>query len=651
MSRDEAARLVVDELVGDDAEVVVLGLDQPLSAGESIDAYRPADMTEGTEGTEAGASLTATGDAWFFWIDDEPGARFDHPSRFVLVDRKTGELTSVDARWWPVLDGVGLWTDDDEYWSGDDWVHATIETTTMRRGALLHPTLPVLDCSTGGGHGVVINGWEDGESGRKDFDNDGANMNDAFEGAGLDTTYFGPSGSENVDITFDKKKVEDHLAMLAMGLGAGDTLVIYVGGHGWVSKRLGETQVGAVWESDLEEWLAKFDPAVEIVVMIDGCHGGGMLDSLSCVADLAVTSTDEEKSAYGDLDFDSDTNPQDNGGEWTSSMLTCWNTIFEDQSGIDEVKGRADAGGHGFFRQLVGECFEGAGQYDDVAKRGLTAPQSQNGAEKTAGTAVLPEPPVCEPTDPTDPTDPTNPTDPVCEVDELATIAMALGEILGSPSAGAAVCDAATESPSGNDVLYSDGVKIGVAEGDVDLLFHGHLLEIELPSIDEVLPCDEESQTAPTLCPYETSSAEGSWVGVFAAFDGPIPQESPTRYYQYGIVFDADGDTSNNYEPPSSWPADFYDGTDRWLQVSGDPSYGWTFDVLDARNGAVYPMPSAARAMILGNGLLVLVPRSELGAAPQYRVTSFHHEGDWGQSGPWSADLSSAVGEPLRALE
>jgi hypothetical protein len=653
LSRDAAARIVIDELVGGTDPVVVLGFRDPLSAGDTIEAYHPAEMPD------PDATLAAEGDAWFFWIDDAPGAQFDHPSRFVLVDRETGEVTTVDSRWWPVLDGQGLWTDQDAYWSGNDWVHSTIDVPDApRRGSLFGSILPLLDCSTGGGHGVVINGWATGESGRHNFDNDGANMSETFEGAGLDTTYFGPEGSEGVDQTATRDAMDRWFSEKAMELAPGDTLVVFVTGHGWVNDAIdwkrGETQIGSVWESDLEAWLAMFDPGVEIVVMVNGCHSGGMLDTLSCVADLAVSATDEEKSSYGDVDLEGDPNPQDSGSEWSSSMLTCWGTLMEDQAGIDGVQARAGAAGKGFFRQLVGECFAGAGDYDDAARRGWSAPQTQDGAAKTAGTPVEPDPPVCDPDDPTDPTDPTDPADPTdptgpaCEDPELAAIAMALGELLGAPSGADAACEEAVEEERGNEVLHSDGVKTSTAEGEVDLLLRGHLLDLVLPDIDEDLPCGE-GPLGPTLCPYETSAAEGPWVAMYGTYDGALALDGGMSYYQYGFVFDVDGDDTNNYQAPPQWPADSYDGTDRWYQIFADP-YGFGLDVLDATGGVITPVPSAARVLVLESGLLVLIPESELGDASEYRFTSFTHGGDWGTSGPWSGDVTPAVGQPLVPL-
>ena len=44
------------------------------------------------------ARLTVDRDSWFFYVDEEPGANWEHQARYVLVDRATGAVNSVAVR-------------------------------------------------------------------------------------------------------------------------------------------------------------------------------------------------------------------------------------------------------------------------------------------------------------------------------------------------------------------------------------------------------------------------------------------------------------------------------------------------------------------------------------------------------------------------
>jgi hypothetical protein len=617
LSRDDAAALVIEQFVTDGDPVVVLGMADPLAAGDRIVAYHPE------PGLETEVAIEAETESWFFWVDDEPRARFDHPSRFVIVDRESGEIMTMDARWWPTLDGVAVW-DDAAYRSEADWVYADTGDVSSRAG-LVPELVPLGDCTTGGGHAVVINGVLPGEIGAGDFAQDGANMSEALTDAGLDTTYFGPAGAEGVEEPLSNAALENWFAEKAAELSAGDTLVVYISAHGWVSEsgRPGETQLGDVWETDLEEWLAKFDPGVNVVVMLDGCHSGGMLDSLSCVSDLTVTATDEEHSSYGDLDV-GDPNPADSGGEWTSSMLTCWNTLMESEETRTALGERAQAASANFFTQLIGECFAGAAEHDEAQQRGLTFPQQQKGAAKAAIPQVDPNPPMCEPGETS------------CTEEELAAVSQMLGFVLTAEPGE--VCEFLIALGLGNETTLSTGNDEQTAEGNVD---GAHAFLGADLSLAEPLACGAEVVCSNPNTPPDPKSVfvAGLWL------DGPIDQ-MPEHHYQYGFVFDQDGDTSNNYQAAEPYPADFFDDTDLWIQLLGVPGQPWTLEVVDARDGKLVSLQTQAAVVIDGDMLLAILPSDLVAGATDMRFTAFRHEGDYGAAMPWSGDVMPPIDEP-----
>jgi hypothetical protein len=165
----------------------------------------------------------------------------------------------------------------------------------------------------------------------------------------------------------------------------------------------------------------------------------------------------------------------------------------------------------------------------------------------------------------------------------------------------------------------------------LNLLFNNSAFECG-PGPNGLTLCSDSPQTA----------TEGDWLLVATVLDASMPTSDPTNYYQYGFVFDADGDTSNNYRASAPYSRDFFDNTDRWYVASYSPSAGWALEVSTANGSGITPVTTtAARIIIEGNTMLLAVPLSEFSVAkPSYRVTAFRHTGDWGTQAPHNYDGS-----------
>ena len=144
--------------------------------------------------------------------------------------------------------------------------------------------------------------------------------------------------------------------------------------------------------------------------------------------------------------------------------------------------------------------------------------------------------------------------------------------------------------------------------------------------------------------------------------DADIPLDDPTNYYTYSFVFDTDGNTFNDWVPDPAFPNDFFQGTDRWYEVSYSPADGWELIVSQVTDGAsrivTRGVPTAANAMIINNTVSLVVPDSEIGATKGLsgvgvRYTSFEHTGDYGLTPPYnySADTEPKVDEGLYRFE
>ncbi|MBX3233134.1 MAG: hypothetical protein KIT84_20290 [Labilithrix sp.] len=150
-----------------------------------------------------------------------------------------------------------------------------------------------------------------------------------------------------------------------------------------------------------------------------------------------------------------------------------------------------------------------------------------------------------------------------------------------------------------------------------------------------------------TLCPSPVQPlVEGSYLMLYATVQDPIPLTDATNHFQYGFVFDADGNPSNNYVPAAAYPNDFFKGTDRWYAAEYSPAAGWSLKVTDASGGSTSSATSMARVILRDDTILLVVPASEFSVpAPSYRTTLFRHTGDYGANAPH--DWDGAVDPPV----
>lgn len=671
-----------------DHDVIVFALPTPLQPGDRIGPYtRPGRL-------EPAPLRTIERETWFYWIDDAPSARFSHPTRFVFVDAETGAVEVESHDWWPVLNGESLWTDEAEYWDESRWAFSTVGGSATEApedpapaptgGGMVQIEPPPLVLPTGvqearlsvapgdSGMAIVINGWASGESGQADFQTDAQNMHDALEGAGFDTTYLGDPAdtAPERDGVNDTASRADFFAQAAAKLDCGDTLVVYVSAHGNVINGGvldGTAYSDGVWEDDLADWLRAIKDCVKVIVVIDSCHSGGFVDGLTPVADLVITSTDQARSAYGDLDGPSDPNPHDQGGEFTGGLVAGLFEVLAVPESMADAQQKADADGTSLWEEVFDEAFDTALELDEAHRRGLTAPQKVDG---TRGEAPAPcEGPSCDP-------------DPGCGVDCAPPLGCGYLEPIGTGTCGASagsgeddlgkalaillgqdpadptgpsvcqtLCDSGGTSEAGNDTVHSLGNLTAPAQDEVDILQYGSLkltLTEELAvGVDTLFPCGS-SPFGTTLC-SGGALEPGAYRVLYQRLDAPI-STAPKLYYQYGFALDADGITGNNYKASAQYPKDFFDGTDLWYQVTGAPGAGLSLKVTDARNGGFQDVSSGARVLVIGDSLALLAPAGEIPSdSAGYRVTAFRHDGDYGMQPPhvWSGDVVPPVGAPL----
>jgi len=206
---------------------------------------------------------------------------------------------------------------------------------------------------------------------------------------------------------------------------------------------------------------------------------------------------------------------------------------------------------------------------------------------------------------------------------------------------------------SNNVIQHSDGQKTAAPEGAVALLGH---VTFGLEATDEdsqrlfgpqgVFPCGQGNYGY-TVCDGSSPGA-GGWVISTNVMRQDIPVHGSGLNFQFGQVFDVDGDPANNYSN-ARFTADFFTGSDFWMYTANQDD-AWelfTYRVVGGREA----MPinnSPGRVIFQGPMVTYVIPVETLGGWPAgERTTSFSHQGDFGLRMPWSGDQFPLVTEGL----
>jgi len=214
------------------------------------------------------------------------------------------------------------------------------------------------------------------------------------------------------------------------------------------------------------------------------------------------------------------------------------------------------------------------------------------------------------------------------------------------------------EVAAANTFTGSDGVSQVTSRSSTDIICQAAGLDIPETDIidaaetcgpladgDGLVACHPNSQTA--------LDAAGDHMVVALGVDADIPLNDPSNLYQFGFVFDTDGESANDWEPYPAYPMDFFADTDLWFQLLYEPGSGWILDVADIGPGnQILPRPSSnARAVIRQSAVVFMVPMSELGSGPlAMRTSTFRHQGNF-LADDWNGDAHPFVGNGLRDLQ
>ncbi|MBU7047018.1 MAG: hypothetical protein HXS54_11350 [Theionarchaea archaeon] len=295
--------------------------------------------------------------SWFFWIDDDPYAKYAHPVRFVFFGAESKETTVYNEEWWPVLNGTPLWVDKSEYWNAFYWVYNS--GLVQPKPSIYFGVKTALDEKPESvGRALVVNGWKGQEACKEDMAEDEKGMTAVLEKMG-----FTVEGANTV------KEVETQLKKWAKEMTLCNTLIIYITAHG----NDGYTVIGGerFTASEFAALLRNFEEGVHIFVVIDACSAGSFIaDDMKKKAEMIITATGAHKRAYRDFDPVNDVNPTDKGSEFTSGFTEALYNFLENQ---DTPLSPPDTYGRIFGS--IDEIFSGTVEMDAGAQNGKSNPQ------------------------------------------------------------------------------------------------------------------------------------------------------------------------------------------------------------------------------------------------------------------------------------
>jgi len=108
ITKDEAYDILMDEII------------KPGSSNSSSSAFMLSELLEPGDviNSDSGEAYTIDKHSWFVFIDDSPGSFFAHPTRYILIDAETGETTTIDEFWPPLINNESMW-DNASHGRGD----------------------------------------------------------------------------------------------------------------------------------------------------------------------------------------------------------------------------------------------------------------------------------------------------------------------------------------------------------------------------------------------------------------------------------------------------------------------------------------------------------------------------------------------------
>ena len=318
-----------------------LQYEELLPAGTQV---KPASLTGG----ENSGVLTCDNDCWLFFVDEAPGAHFEHPVRIVVIDANTGVQKVLTASMWPVIYPPG---NEKKTLFGTFLERKNPDSIILEKHAILGPNseiLPDLQVSPPGGQflpfevddtcdswAIIVCGYNDLPD---TFDEDTNGIYAVLKGLGIADDhifYISPHTSHSgVDRPTTYPNVQWAINEVATRSGPRDKVLFFYSSHGGIDSLscvpdISPPDQRSISASNLDTWLDAITSA-ELTVIIEACHSGSLIgmyadgtyvaaeDDLTGDGEInrvIFTSASTDTSSYPDRDDAGDPNPSDLGSE------------------------------------------------------------------------------------------------------------------------------------------------------------------------------------------------------------------------------------------------------------------------------------------------------------------------------------------------
>jgi hypothetical protein len=364
VSREEATEIIIEEIATPSEAPYGLRIHlypELLPKGSIIVPF--AQWTRGEK-----EFIECEEDCWFFWFDYDPLAQFAHKTLYVLVNASTGEVTTKEAEWWPVINGEVVWGKTTERASDELLVYeekVELELPSHWKHGLEFESL--LQAGPGcEAWAVLVCGSND--SGNT-FDEDVRFLYTVLTNLGYADDhifYISPYTTDpGVDMDCTVANVQWAANQVAANSDAEDKVFFYYSAHG--AENILQCCPGWISSTDMDNWLDAIS-ACEIIVMLQGCRTGSFIGAYwdgTVVAEeneltgdgetnrIVMTATDTEHPSYGD------------GEDWGSTFTGGYIKSFSDPN--------ADVDNNNAIS--VYEAYTYAVDHDSAADAGWSFPQ------------------------------------------------------------------------------------------------------------------------------------------------------------------------------------------------------------------------------------------------------------------------------------
>ena len=373
----------------DAARSFVLSPQTPLPAGVTI---APA-LGNDDGDADASLELKTTAPAWFFYVDVASDLRFQHATKFILVDAETGAVAAKDEMSWPSINGGSFYGSAGRNMDSPDAIQkppkrpgatpppvTTIEPAGARPAYLAPVEDHVPGCPYPSTYALIIQGSDEGS-----MADDAKSIKDLFGHGGIP-----PAGvrswkphdhSQPVDeVRAEFKKIQDEATSC-------DSIFIYITGHGTRGGSVkldtdatSKDGIPRIFEN-LTAGAFNFSKcrACHITIIIDSCYSGKMLNAFKAQLEpltgrkAIVMSASDATHQSGAYEW---WNPKGrSGGAFTDALVDSFNAKAKGGGTVDlgrafdDANTRRDLPGPDGHRGAAADdpAGDAAGHLDDAA--------------------------------------------------------------------------------------------------------------------------------------------------------------------------------------------------------------------------------------------------------------------------------------------